>query len=651
MYFLQKYIGGAAKEAVDGYFLTDTEESYFSAWSLLDERYGDPFIVAKAYRDKLYSWPKITPKDGVELRKFVDFLRSCDSAIAHNRHLRILDDAMENQMLATKLPDWLITGWNRAATTYQLEHGHFPNFTYFVTYLNLEASIACNPITSYSALQQRDYDRNKPRNPTANAKTFNTTTERQPISCHLCQKPGHGLSNCHNFIAKPLDDRVKYILTERLCFGCLRFGHISKNCRNKMICDICHKRHPTCIHNDRPFEPKKESSEDQGPTPQIQTNAMITHCVVQKGTSNQTSPIIPVYISTPEHDQEVLVYAMLDTQSDSSFILEEVAETLDVVAEPVKLKLSTMSSKGTTVSCKRLKQLQVRGFFSDKKVTVPTMYTRKFIPANRAHIPTPETVKSWPHLQHLSKHIAPYQDCKIALVIGYNCPLALMPREAVCGEGNQPFAQRTDLGWSVISYAEPYEYSDEATGLSHCITIQQVTPELNQNVKMKCEVHCDCKDQRIAPDHINAIPKSGGDGRDVMTSQEEELKGLPKLKEKTKHGHQLPLLFKWESPNLGTFLIPFLYFSLFIPIFVFNVMKYTFFYDDAGKVLKDRLPDAEVSEEHLHFIGLHIPMFGNDQPKGKRLKLCVYASKCSKISLNDSLTHQELTAYLVGVQA
>ena len=73
MYFLQKYIGGAAKEAVDGYFLTDTEESYFSAWSLLDERYGDPFIIAKAYRDKLYSWPKITSKDGVELRKFVTF--------------------------------------------------------------------------------------------------------------------------------------------------------------------------------------------------------------------------------------------------------------------------------------------------------------------------------------------------------------------------------------------------------------------------------------------------------------------------------------------------------------------------------------------------------------------------------------------------
>ena len=217
----------------------------------------------------------------------------------------------------------------------------------------------------------------------------------------------------------------------------------------------------------------------------------------------------------------------------------------------------------------------------------------------------------------------------------------------MCGEGNQPFAQRTDVGWSVISYAEPCEYSDDATGLSNCITIQQVTPELNQTVKSKSQVHCDCKDQRIVPDYVNKIPESEGDGQDVYTSQE-DLKVLPELKEETKHGHHLPWLFRWESPKLCTFLIRFLYFFLLLHIFVFNFMKFTF----AEKVLKDSLPGPEGSE-HLHcivFIVLYIHMFGNNKTKGKRLKLCLSASKCSKISLNDSLT-QELTASLVGVQA
>ena len=108
IFFLQRYIGGAAKEAIEGYFLSQTEEAYQAAWDLLEERYGNLFIIAKAYRDKLQGWAKITHKDGGELRKYVDFLRSCESAMTLNPHLNILNDAMENQRLVSKLPDGLI---------------------------------------------------------------------------------------------------------------------------------------------------------------------------------------------------------------------------------------------------------------------------------------------------------------------------------------------------------------------------------------------------------------------------------------------------------------------------------------------------------------------------------------------------------------
>ena len=639
MYFLQRYIGGAAKEAIDGYFLMGTEDAYLSAWNLLDERFGDPFIIAKAYRDKLYNWPKITQKDGVELRKFVDFLRSCESAIAHNTHLRILDDSMENQKLASKLPDWLITGWNRAATTYQLQHGQFPNFSYFVTYLNLESSIACNPITSYSALRQLESDsRSKPRNQTVNGRTFSTTTERQPITCHFCNKPGHGLNICRYYLSKPLADRVQYILSERLCFGCLTPGHLSKNCRNKMTCDTCHKPHPTCTHNDRPFEPRRDSSlkEDQDQT-QVQTNAMMTHTVLQEDTHSQTSPIVPVYISSPEHaGKEILVYAMLDTQSDSSFILEEVADTLNVTSKPVKLNLSTMSSKGTIVSCKKFEHLQVRGFFSDIKVTVPTMYTREFIPANRSHIPIPQTAKSWPHLQHLSKHIAPYQDCKIAMLIGYNCPLALMPCEVVCGKGNQPFAQRTVLGWSVVSYGEPCE---SEIGVSHHIAVEPVTPELS-NPKLKTEVCAVFKDlikESVAPEVIQPEP-------DVTErAGEDDLKLLPKLKEgigNEPEGHEMPLPFKRSRPKLPSFLISVLYLSSYIFLyFIFNFMKDVLF------------GDAEVSQQLDNLPVWYNPNRVVYSSTRQRWKICVF--NC--LMLQDTLVNylylscQELTNSLVGV--
>ncbi|XP_045069949.1 uncharacterized protein LOC123484001 [Coregonus clupeaformis] len=248
IFFLQKYVGGAAKEAIEGYFLIDSEDSYHAAWDLLKERYGEPFVIAKAFRDKIHAWPKLAPKESADLRKFVDFLRSCEFAIAHNESLKVLNDDIENQKLAAKLPDWLSSRWNRRATQYQLEHRRFPSFNYFVTFLSMEASIACNPITSYNALRQSEPDKAKIKNQTVGAKIFTTNiSERNIVTCVLCKKLGHSLHKCFKFIERTVAERVKFIQNERLCFGCLSPGHQSKSCSSRMVCDTCSKRHPTCL--------------------------------------------------------------------------------------------------------------------------------------------------------------------------------------------------------------------------------------------------------------------------------------------------------------------------------------------------------------------------------------------------------------------
>lgn len=54
LYYLRKYLGGAAKKAVEGFFLLGTEAAYDSAWQLLQKRFGDPFIIGKSFRDKLH---------------------------------------------------------------------------------------------------------------------------------------------------------------------------------------------------------------------------------------------------------------------------------------------------------------------------------------------------------------------------------------------------------------------------------------------------------------------------------------------------------------------------------------------------------------------------------------------------------------------
>ena len=169
------------------------------------------------------------------------------------------------------------------------------------------------------------------------------------------------------------------------------------------------------------------------------------------GNSPLTSNVVPVWVSTVDHpDNERLVYALLDTQSDSTFIDESICKDLKATVQPIRLRMTTMLGRDTEIACQRATGLQVRGLSADEWIPLPQAYTKDVIPLDRSHIPTCQTAKNWEHLRGIS-NIPPLLDCEIGLLIGYNCPQALAPREVVTGGKSEPFALRTDLGWSVVS--------------------------------------------------------------------------------------------------------------------------------------------------------------------------------------------------------
>ena len=55
--------------------------------------------------------------------------------------------------------------------------------------------------------------------------------------------------------------------------------------------------------------------------------------------------VVPVYISTSKNpEEEILMYALLDTQSDTSFISNTTLDKLDSTKTPTKLKLTTITN-------------------------------------------------------------------------------------------------------------------------------------------------------------------------------------------------------------------------------------------------------------------------------------------------------------------
>ncbi|KAK0147947.1 hypothetical protein N1851_012313 [Merluccius polli] len=105
LHYLKKYVAGPARKTLDGIFYRNDDEAYKDGWNRLNHRYGQPFVIQKAFREKLANWPKVQPRDAEGLRAFADFLHSCLEAMPYVKGLNILNDCEENQKLVQKLPD------------------------------------------------------------------------------------------------------------------------------------------------------------------------------------------------------------------------------------------------------------------------------------------------------------------------------------------------------------------------------------------------------------------------------------------------------------------------------------------------------------------------------------------------------------------
>ncbi|XP_053376421.1 uncharacterized protein LOC128547503 [Mercenaria mercenaria] len=114
------------------------------------------------------------------------------------------------------------------------------------------------------------------------------------------------------------------------------------------------------------------------------------------------------------------------------------------------LSLSTLYAENKIVDSKKVSGLKVLCLNSDFRIFLPEAYTRGTMPENTSHIPTPELARYVPYLQSIAGYLYQKLDCEIALLIGYNCPKALTPREIFAPDGDGPFAEKTDLGWGIV---------------------------------------------------------------------------------------------------------------------------------------------------------------------------------------------------------
>ena len=598
IHYLKKYLGGSAREAIEGYFLLSTDDAYDEARLLLEERYGGSFVVATAFRNKLRDWPNIDPRDGLALRKFTDYLRQCEKAMATTGHLSILDDSIENRRLLQKLPTYLVTSWGRIVADWEERKKGYPPFKEFTRYLVKEANIACHPVTSLQALKSSDKQGESSRKSaykgnsgpvaarslateSSEAKSEQNKDEKSK-RCAFCRK-GHEIDFCKAFLSKTWDEKKDIVMQRGFCFGCLEHGHISSLCPERMKCKTCNGKHPTSLHRGTQDSYQKKtqafntktvlegtgSNENETELKAVSHRTKIKKLDERKNVG-KSSMVVPVWVSHQEKpDKEILVYALLDTQSDATFILEETCDELQVQGQETKLRLSTMLAEDMLIESRKVNGLMIRAHDSVKRMPLPVTYSRNIIPVNREHIPTKQMALQWPHLEKIADKLMPIADCNVGLLIGYNCPQALVPREVIPPEDNGPYAERTDLGWGIVGIIDPDQIQvDECDpiGRSHLLLTYNVPHEStlpeegrreldNFPTQVQMSLKTSVKEVFTPIEAMKMMEldfherKSGNDD-----FSQDDLKFLRKVKDGiyvTEDDHyELPLPFKEDQPKL-----------------------------------------------------------------------------------------------------
>lgn len=66
LYYLNRYVTGSARKCLEGTFFRNDEEAYKDAWDKLNQRYAQPFMIQKAFRERLANWPKVHSRDATK---------------------------------------------------------------------------------------------------------------------------------------------------------------------------------------------------------------------------------------------------------------------------------------------------------------------------------------------------------------------------------------------------------------------------------------------------------------------------------------------------------------------------------------------------------------------------------------------------------
>lgn len=476
LYYLEQHTSGQPKELVQSCLHMEPTTGFREAKRLLKWHFGNEVKITTAYIEKAMNWPAIKPEDGKGLNNFALYLRSCCNAMQNVAYMEELDSPSNMRAVLAKLPFKLRDKWRSVACHLTESRQTRAKFKDLVEFTEKQARISLDPIfgnildSSYKPKVTQPEPKLRPKS-ASRGSSFATTIDTSFRDCdepaHVQDKDKdkgkgkesvttkkpcifctgeHDIDTCKKLKAKPHKEKVEILRRKGLCFGCLKRGHMSKECKRRVICGTCKLKHPTVLHIEAASSTKKtDSSADDTIASALVSLSPSRPTGAGNGNKDSALAIVPVKIKLQKGNKVLNTYAFLDPGSSATFCTEQLMRKLGAEGRRTEIVLRTLNQE-RPVKSYEVTGLEVSSLDNDVFIQLPKVYTQRKIPVTKDNIPSQEDIDRWSYLKDVKLNRI---DSDIGLLIGVNTPKLMEPWRIINSQGNGPYAVRTLLGWVV----------------------------------------------------------------------------------------------------------------------------------------------------------------------------------------------------------
>ena len=475
---LEGCLRGEAAETIKG--LGYSQTAYDAALSRLQRKYGGDRRKVQAQIEELRKMRPVNEGDPKSMDKFADALERTIVVLKDNSLHADLGGGTLYGIVVEKLPENLLKEYYH----WVKEQGKNETMVTLNEWVAVEADLQTQASEVKHGFTRKYEDSKWSRRDGRNNKSYGASLqdgkkisneiERKGKLCRACGETHH-LEKCKVFTGWSFEKKWEAAKRFGVCFRCLDYDHLGHQCPKSKACDVagCKKTHHPLLHESQPRQETKVPS-TEGDTQTTTLNTIERH--EERIIALRTVPAI-----LKHGKRRLLVNCFLDEGSDTTYVNEDVIETLGISTEKEEITINVANDQKVRLMAATL-EIGLESVDGKVDTTIVVKTSDKICGGMK---PTDwVTMKQqWNHLKDIPfPHLA--EKGVIDVLLGSDYYHLMFPMQEIRGQEDEPAARLCPLGWTAIGRigksTQPRGTACVNTGYLHTFRTcaQQLTPDI-----------------------------------------------------------------------------------------------------------------------------------------------------------------------------